>query len=150
MHKFVGNLLQVFGAGAIGGLLQSLLIYVLGQFGLFALLRVSLDIPFNLVWFYQRITWGGLWGLLFLIPLLQSVPQWKRGLIFGMVPALVSLLIFLPFKDGHGYLGLNLGVMMPVVVVAFGLIWGMIAGSLLDRTQPNPDDEPVFARRKDT
>lgn len=149
MHKFVGNLLQVFAAGAIGGFLQTLLIWVVGVLGLFTLFQLPLKFELNLAWFYQRITWGGLWGLLFLIPLLQSVPHWKRGLIFGIFPALASLLIFLPFKDGHGYLGLNLGVMMPVVVVAFGLIWGMIAGSLLDRTQPDPDDEPVFARREE-
>ena len=148
MHKFVGNLLQVFGAGAIGGLLQTLLIWVVGQLGLFALLQLPLKFELHPAWFYQRIAWGGLWGLLFLIPLLKSVPHWKRGLVFGIVPALASLFLFLPFKDGHGYLGLNLGVMMPVVVVAFGLIWGMIVGTLLDRTQPDPDDEPVFASRE--
>ena len=149
MHKLFGNLLQVFGAGAIGGLLQTLLILVVSELGLFTLFQLPLKFEFNLVWFYQRITWGGLWGLLFLIPLLLSVPQWKRGLVLGIVPALASLFIFLPFKDGHGYLGLNLGVMMPVVVVAFGLIWGMITGSLLDRTQPDPDDGPAFATREE-
>ena len=148
MHKLVGNLLQVIGAGAIGGFLQTLLIIVVSELGLFALLQLPVKFELNLILIYQRITWGGLWGLLFLIPLLQSVPHWKRGLVFGIVPALASLLIFLPFKDGHGYLGLNLGVMMPVVVVAFGLIWGILAGTLLDRTQPGPDDEPVFASRE--
>ena len=147
MHILVGRFFQVFGAGAIAGFLQTILIWLVGQFGMFALLQLPLKFELNLVWFYQRITWGGLWGLVFLIPLLRSVPQWKRGLVFGILPALLSLFVFLPFKDGHGYMGLNLGVMMPIVVVGFGLIWGMIAGSLLDRTQPDPDDEPVFAKR---
>ena len=146
MHNFVANAYQAFAAGAIGGFLQTLAIWVTGKLGLFALFQLPLAFELNLVWFYQRITWGGLWGLLFLIPLLREVPHWKRGLVFGIVPALASLLIFLPFKDGHGYFGLNLGVMMPVVVVAFGLMWGIIAGALLDRARPDPDDEPMFQK----
>ena len=147
MHKIFGGIFQSFGAGAIGGLLQTLLIWMVSEFGLFALLQLPLRFELNLVWFYQRISWGGLWGLLFLIPLLRGAPQWKRGLLVGIFPALASLLIFLPFKDGHGYLGLNLGVMMPVVVVVFGLVWGMITGALLDRARPDPDEEPLFILR---
>ncbi len=141
MHTIIGNAYQAFAAGAIGGFLQTIVIWLTSKIGVFALLQLPLSFDFNLVWFYQRITWGGLWGLLFLIPLMRNTPQWQRGLLFGLVPALASLLFFLPFKDAQGFFGLNLGVMMPVVVVAFGLVWGAITGALLDRAQPGADEE---------
>lgn len=143
MHKYFGCVLQVVGAGGIGAFLQSLLIYVLGQFGLFSLLRLPLEFPFDLVWFYQRISWGGLWGLVFLLPFWRGAPHLKRGIILGILPALLTLLLFLPFKDGHGYLGLNLGFMMPVVVLFFNVVWGMITGWLCDLARPHRDEEPV-------
>ncbi len=140
MHTIIGNAYQAFAAGAIGGFLQSMVILLTGKIGLFALLQLPLSFDFNLVWIYQRITWGGLWGLLFLIPLMRNAPQWQRGLFFGLAPALASLLVFLPFKDAQGFFGLNLGIMMPVVVVAFGLVWGAITGTLLDRAQPTAEE----------
>ena len=143
MHTIIGSAYQAFAAGAIGGFLQTMVIWVAGKIGLFALLQLPLSFEFNLVWFYQRVTWGGLWGLLFLIPLMRNARQWQRGLLFGLVPALASLLVFLPFKDAQGFFGLNLGIMMPVVVVAFGLVWGAIAGALLDRAQPDVEGESL-------
>ncbi len=119
-------------AGATAGMLQSGIILLAGQLGFFKLLGLPLSFEFNLVWFYQRITWGGLWGLLFLVPLLGRVPHWKRGVVVGFFPALATSLLFLPAKDLHGYFGLNLGPMMPVVVFLFGIVWGIIAGTLLD------------------
>ena len=143
MHTIIGSAYQAFAAGAIGGFLQSMVILLTGKIGVFALLQIPLPIDFNLEWFYQRITWGGLWGLLFLIPLLRNAPHWQRGLLFGLVPALASLLWFLPFVNAQGFFGLNLGIMMPVVVVAFGLVWGAIAGALLDRAQPDVEGESL-------
>jgi hypothetical protein len=54
-------------------------------------------------------------------------------LIFAIGPALGSLLFFLPFQDDMGWFGLKMGVVWPVVVVIFALIWGFITGSWLDR-----------------
>jgi hypothetical protein len=140
MHKHISSLYHALAAGALGGLLQSTIILIVSMLGFFKLLQLPLAFEFNLVWYYQRITWGAIWGLLFLIPVLRSLPHWKRGLIVGVFPALASLLIFLPFKDGLGYFGLKLGSMMPVAVILFAMIWGMIAGSLLDRVAPDGEE----------
>ena len=132
MRNTLSKIFHAMAAGATGGMLQSGIILLVGKLGFFNLLGLPLSFDFNLVWFYQRITWGGLWGLLFLVPLLGRVPHWQRGVAVGVFPALATSLLFLPFKDVHGWFGLNLGAMMPVVVFVFGILWGVISGALLD------------------
>ncbi|MCZ6472586.1 MAG: hypothetical protein O7E56_12040 [SAR324 cluster bacterium] len=140
MQNRISSFYHAIAAGALGGLLQTTIILIASLLGFFKLLQLPLAFEFNLVWYYQRFVWGAIWGLLFLIPVLRGLPHWKRGLIVGVFPALASLLIFLPFKDGHGYFGWKLGTMMPVVVILFALIWGVIAGSLLDRVAPQEEE----------
>ncbi len=141
MQTKLAGVFLVFSAGAVAGFIQTLVIWICGQAGVFNLLQLPLDFPFQPAWFYQRVTWGGMWGLLFLIPLLRQARHFHRGLLFGLLPALATLVWFLPFKGEHGFFGLNLGIMMPVVVVVFGLIWGALAGALLDRAQGRFADE---------
>jgi len=133
MQNGVARAYQAFAAGAIAGFLQSFIIWGVGKIGLFVVLGIPVSFPFQLAWFYQRITWGGLWGFVFLVPMVLPWPQWKRGLLVGVAPALASLFFFLPFKDGQGMLGLELGPMFPIVVIVFDLLWGIIAGALLEQ-----------------
>lgn len=139
MQNGVARAYQAFAAGAIAGFLQTFIIWVAGKVGLFVVLGIGVSFEFHLAWFYQRITWGGLWGFLFLVPMVVAWPQWKRGLLVGVVPAVASLFFFLPFKDGQGMLGLALGVMMPIVVILFDLLWGVIAGALLEQALQPPE-----------
>lgn len=125
-----------FGAGAIAGVCQSLILWVFIQTGAPLFLGLMLAQPLTRHWLYQRAVWGGFWGLLFVLPLLRGQPGWQRGLVLGLAPAAGSLLYFLPYQDGHGFLGLNLGAGMPVIVVAFGLLWGLLAAFFYGRTQP--------------
>ena len=124
---------QAATAGALGGAVQAVMIWFFGQLGLFIVMYLPLAPPLTLPWLYQRMVWGGLWGLLFLLPVLRSWKHWKRGWLVGLFPAAGSLFYFLPFQDGHGMMGLNLGGAMPPVVIFFGLVWGMLAGMFLDR-----------------
>ena len=141
MNTVYARMSVAAAAGAVGGVLQTLIIVALSEMSLFQLVGLPFKIPFTLPYLYQRITWGGLWGLLFLIPLLPNTAHWKRGLIFAAGPALASLLFFLPFQDDMGWFGLKMGVVWPVVVVIFALIWGYIAGSWLDRVYGLTKDE---------
>ncbi len=124
---------QAIAAGAIAGLIQWVIILIAANTGLLDLLGLDLEFPLEKFVFYQRFSWGGLWGLLFLLPLMPKSAQWLRGLALGVIPALASLFFFLPFSNDKGFLGLDLGLMMPVVVLFFGLVWGVIAGKLLSR-----------------
>ena len=122
-------------AGAIAGLVTTILIWLVGRLGIFAIIGVPLAPDLSNIWIYQRMVWGGLWGFQFLIPVMRGMPHWKRGLVFGTIPALASLFFFLPFKDGQGMLGLEMGPLMPVVVIVFNLLWGYLAGRWLDFTE---------------
>lgn len=135
-------------AGALGGLCQSLLIWLVGQLGFFIAVRLPLAPELTLPWLYRRIVWGGLWGLVFLLPVLRRKAHWKRGLLLGLLPAAATLFYFLPFKDGLGYLGLALGTAMPAVVILFGLIWGQLAGFWLDRVTTRPQQHTRQKRPK--
>ena len=46
--------------------------------------------------FYSRLTWGGIWGFLFAVPLLTGKWWWLRGLIVGFLATLVAILVFQP------------------------------------------------------
>ncbi len=117
-----------FASGALAAVVQGLLIVLCSALGLFLVLGVPLEIEGSRFWFYQRIVWGGLWGLLFAVPLLDAWPQWRRGLVIAVLPAAATFFWFLPFQDQQGWLGLKLGPMMPVIVLFFALLWGAIAG----------------------
>ena len=70
--------------------------------------------------------------MLFLLPLL---PAWRwrmRGLLYGVVPSVATLLLFNPLKDELGLFGLGMGPMWPVFVIAFNLLWGYLAGAWLE------------------
>jgi hypothetical protein len=133
MNNIYARLSLAVAAGAVGAILQTIIIVLLSELSIFQVLGMPFKIPFTLPYLYQRITWGGIWGVLFVIPLLPNTRNWIRGLVFAAVPALASLLFFLPFHDDMGWFGLKMGVLWPVVVVGFALLWGFIAGSWLDR-----------------
>ena len=132
--EFWSHVYQAATAGALGGMAQGILIWLFGQLGLFILVRLPLAPPLTLPWIYQRMVWGGIWGVFFLLPVVRHWPHWKRGWLIGLFPAAGSLFYFLPFQDGHGWLGLYLGGAMPFVVIFFGWVWGLMTGIFLART----------------
>ena len=120
-------------AGAISALAQAILIIALFKLRILAIIGLEgFDIPNNLVFIYQRITWGGIWGLLFLIPILRTRDHVTRGFLFAFVPIFATWFYFNPFHDSVGYFGLQVGVAFPIVVLLAGLFWGIIAGYWLE------------------
>ena len=123
MNKFPQKLTIVFGAGALGGLVNSLVLW------LFANARVLSQLDIRIVpgampeWLYPRIVWGGIWGLLFLIPILKSKPIFQ-ALLYSLGPTLVQLLVIFP-EAGNGMFGLKLGNLTPLAVVFFNIVWAV-------------------------
>ena len=126
MEVFLRRISTVFSAGALGGLVNSLALWVLGMYGITAMIGVKLAPRLVPMWLYPRIVWGGLWGLLFLIPLFKHSP-FKRGILFSLGPTVMQLFVVFPFKAYKGYLGLELGSMTPVLVVVLNAVWGISA-----------------------
>ena len=124
MRNLAKNISMVFAAGCLGGLVNSLAVWAFGDLGINAVLGVRIAPALTPQWLYPRIIWGGIWGLLFLLPLMRSRIL-SRGIIFSLGPTLVQLLVVFPLKAGKGYMGLDLGTLTPLLVFIFNAIWGI-------------------------
>ena len=82
-------------------------------------------------WLYPQIVWGGLWALLFLLPL--EGRWWLRGLV-SLAPSAFQLLWVFPHEAGEGVFGLRLGALTPVFVLVTNTVWGLAEAWLLRKT----------------
>jgi hypothetical protein len=126
MHNLARNTSLVFAAGVLGGLLNSLAVWAFGEFGITAALGVKIAPKLSAAWLYPRLVWGGIWGILFLLPMLKT-RIWSRGFIFSLGPTLVQLFVVFPMKANKGMMGIDLGTLTPLFVVVFNAIWGWTA-----------------------
>ena len=125
MDNFYRRVSLIFTAGSFGGFAKAVVAWFFGAAGLNALLGYQMAPALTPAWIYQHMVWGGLWALLFLLPLGGS--YYLRGAIYSLGQTLVQLLIIFP-RMQKGLLGLDLGVMAPVLVCFFGLVWGVATG----------------------
>lgn len=125
-RSILRNAALAFSAGALGGLANGLVLWLLGAAGITVALSVAIAPELNPSWLYPRLVWGGLWGALLLLPLLSEKPL-PRGVLFGFGPALVQLFVVFPYKAEKGMAGLALGEMTPLIVVLVNLVWGLTA-----------------------
>jgi hypothetical protein len=133
MKFSIKNISLTFAAGCVGGLVNMLAVWLFGLAGVTKALGVQLAPQLTAPWLYNRLTWGGLWGLLFLAPLRRlSYPA--RGLIFCLAPSLAQLFLVFPFLAHKGLLGLQLGYLTPAFVLLFNVFWGLAAGLWLALT----------------
>jgi hypothetical protein len=134
MENSARKLSMVFGAGCLGGLVNSLAVWLCGMYGITAALGVKIAPQLSAAWLYPRIVWGGLWGFLFLLPLLRR-KFLIQGLIFSLGPTLVQLFVVFPLKANKGVMGLDLGTLTPLAVVVFNAVWGLTAAIWLRWTK---------------
>ncbi|MGQ4649668.1 hypothetical protein [Lyngbya aestuarii] len=122
-------------AGAVGALVNSLVVWAAGTTGLTAALGAKIAPTLTPPWLYQRLIWGALWGLLFFIPMKRTFNTRKnivrRGLLVSLGPTLAQLLFFFP-STGKGWLGIQLGVIVPLLVIIFNAIWGIVAAAWIE------------------
>lgn len=115
-----------FAAGALGALVNSLAVWLGGYLGLTQALGVKLAPMLTPAWLYPRLVWGGLWAWLFL-----AAPPGKspihRGLQVSLAPSAAQLFYFFPYRLHKGWLGLELGLLTPLLVLVFNAIWGVVA-----------------------
>ena len=136
MSRWLQKLSLYFAAGSLGGLINSLAVWASGAYGISAALNVAIAPRLTPGWLYPRVVWGGLWGLLFVLPLVKSRVV-LRGLILSLGPSLVQLLYIFPTLQHKGMLGMQLGSLTPVLVLLFNAIWGVAAAlwlRLVDRS----------------
>ncbi len=140
MQRLFRKLSLVFSAGCVGGLVNSLVVWLFGERGITAALGVGIAPALTWPWLYKRIVWGGLWGALFIFPLLRKSII-GRGLLYSLGPTLVQLLVVYPLNEQRGLLGLDLGNMTPLFVLLFNALWGITAAVWLELAGDKPPQE---------
>jgi len=131
--KFFKNLSFVCAAGCVGGLAKALAAAAFSQTGINAALGSNLAQVLSPQLIYDHVVWGGIWGLLFLIPLRQLSHVW-RGVLFSLGQTALQLFFDFP-RMGQDLLGLKLGLATPFLVLFFGILWGVAAGLWLQLMQ---------------
>lgn len=124
------NILICLGAGALGAFVMCLAMWLSTRYGITHSLGVAIQGSIAPEWMYPRIVWGGVWGLLFLLPLFSSNIL-ARSFALALIPTLVQLFIIYPYYQGKGMAGLNLGVLAPFVVFFFFWIWSLVTSLIL-------------------
>lgn len=119
------KLLLFFAAGCLGALANSLAVWQFGQLGITSAFGVSIAPSLSPAWLYPRIVWGGIWGLLFILPMLQSKLLLK-GAVLSLFPTAVMLFIVFPYKANKGMAGIEIGLFTPMFVILFNWVWGII------------------------
>ncbi|MBE8717283.1 hypothetical protein [Cellvibrio polysaccharolyticus] len=122
--------LIAFGAGCFGGLFYCVALWLSGKYGITQAFGVNLYGSIAPQWMYPRIVWGGLWGLLFLLPMLTSTVL-ARSFVISLIPTFVQLFIIYPFYAGKGFGGMQLGVLTPLLVWFFFWMWALATAILL-------------------
>jgi len=124
MKKLAKRLTVIFAAGCLGGLANSLVVWQFGAYGVTKSLGVRIAPDLSPVWLYPRLVWGGIWGLLFLLPVFRSSVL-KRGLLLSLGPTIIQLFVVFPYKADQGMMGMGLGALTPLLVFVFNAIWGI-------------------------
>ena len=63
MYTSLKSIALCFSCGSLGGLANSLLVWVFGALGITALFGVSIAPALSPDWLYPRIVWGGVVGI---------------------------------------------------------------------------------------
>ncbi len=121
----VKNISGALAAGLIAALLQCIGIQLLGHFGVTGFHGIDLTPRLSATWLYPRLVWGGIWGLLFALPLLKEQTFW-RGVLFSLPPTLMIFLKFVPGMD-KSLFGIPLGSLAPEMVLLLNIGWGLVA-----------------------
>ena len=124
MKKLAKRLTVVFSAGCLGGLANSLAVWLFGAYGVTKSLGVRIAPDLSPGWLYPRLVWGGIWGLLFLLPVFRNSIL-RRGLLLSLGPTIIQLFVVFPYKADQGMMGLGLGALTPLLVFVFNAIWGI-------------------------
>ena len=117
-----------FTAAALGGFAVVITAWGLGQIGVADLLDVKVKPPLTKDFLYRQIVWGGIWGLIFLVPVALK-PLWLKGLVLTLAPVIVALAVLFP-AAGRGFLGLDLGMLTSVYIYLVNIPWGLVTAYL--------------------
>ena len=137
MRKTIRSLSLAFTAGVIGAFIYSVTAHFFGAWGVTEALGVKLAYKLTPESLYPRLVWGGLFGLLLLVPVLEKWYCIYRGLLLGVLLSLIHLFIIFPYMSHKGFLGVKISLSSPapIFVVFYNALWGIVAAFWLDYTR---------------
>ena len=115
-----------FAAGAFGTVVWFIFFMLMGKLGIGAALGLKMSPPPSiLILLYKQLVWGGIYGFLLLVPVLEN--KWLiRGILLGVLATLAGWFYFIPARGGQ-MMGLNFGTAFPYVSIVLNAIWGAAA-----------------------
>jgi len=120
-----------FIAGAFGGAVNGLAVWVFGMLGVTTALGFYMAPGMSLAFMWPRLLYGGLWGFMFLLPFWRN-RTYRKGLLISLAPS--AYMLFKVFPElGAGVLGLGKGPGAPYFVLFFNAVWGLAAAWLILR-----------------
>jgi hypothetical protein len=132
LRKFAGP----YAAGALAALLTTFVLWIAVRAKLGALIDVQLGKLFpgglDPHWVGWRVLEGSLFALALPLARGRGLTPVRAGLVVSLLPTLRALFLQLP-GAGYGMLGVQLGALTPVVVLAANALWGWFLGSLVGR-----------------
>lgn len=126
MTEWLRSLALCFAAGAVGGLVKSLVIWASARYGIHPQFGVSFAAALTPAVLYPRVVLGGLWGMLFVLPLARN-SVWLRGLWLGLLVTVVQLVV-VPLL---AHRGLHLLTAAAAFTLLFNLVWGLATALML-------------------
>lgn len=120
-----------FVSGLLGALFSSLLLWLGSEWGIIQILGINLSRSIALPALYPLMFAGGLWGLLFFVTVAspRSRRFWiRKSLWVALIPALVDIAYIYPQVQNQGIGGINLGMLMPGLIILSWLAWGFFTG----------------------
>lgn len=119
--------------GVVGALANTAVVWMFGSAGITGFFGVAISGDMTAFDWAARAWYGGLWGVALgvLLPVLPGRGPMARGALFSLLPTLYMWLKVFPLDRGAGFLGLELGLLTPLFVLFFNLVWGLVAGGVL-------------------
>jgi hypothetical protein len=132
LRRFAGP----YAAGALAALLTAVVLWIAVRADLGKLVDVQLSRLFpaglELGLLGRRVLEGSLFALALPFVRSRGLSAVRAGLVVSLLPSLRELFLRLPHL-GYGMLGVGLGALTPIVVLAANAFWGWLLGVLVTR-----------------
>lgn len=115
-----------FSSGAVGGLAKGGLVWACAQSAITVSLGEQLAAALHPGGLYSRLVWGGLYALLFALPLARSSIL-LRGLTGALIVSVLQLLV-LPLLQ---HSSLHIVALSTLSVVLLNCVWGLVTVCVL-------------------
>jgi len=118
----VRQLTYLFSAGAVGGFFNALAIWIFGMAGFSAAAGMPPS-GWSPPTIYRQTVWGGIWGVIFVLPVFNRMPALK-GILLSLAPTIVAYWYVIPMKM-KAVPDFQPGLVLLLYVTLANIVWGL-------------------------